>query len=230
MLLHGQLWSSFSLSLFRFLEEQNKKAKALENGNNRERKEVNMEQGKVNGTPSSVPKQHDRPSDGHFSMRCILKASPFVSTDGEENEETIRTDPQLVPNDWHRGDGLPKLKSQVVRPARDLFDERFSKRKYVAFAQAAHSDAVAEDLYLSQRQQKMAAASGKFEDLPADVDVKARKMASSSSTLSPSAAQRRNPDREMFTIRSDNSLFPFPRTSESKTNAKTDFLRESVLR
>lgn len=186
-----------------------------------------MEQGKVNGTPSSVAKQHDRTSDGHFSMKCILKASPFLPTDGEENEETIRTDPQLFPNDWHGSDDLPKLKSQVVRPARDLFDERFSKRKYVAFSQAAHSDAVAEDLYL--RQQKMAASPGKFEDLPTDVDVEARNMTSSSSMLSPSAAQRRNPDRKMFTIRSDNSPFPFPRRSESKINVRTDFLRESVL-
>lgn len=186
-----------------------------------------MEQGKVNGTPSSVPKQHDRTSDGHFSMKCILKASPFLPTDGEENKEAIRTDPQLCPSDWHGSDHLPTLKSQVVRPARDQFDEQFSKRKYVAFSQAAHSDAVAEDLYL--RQQKMAAPPGKFQDLPTDVDVKARNMTSSSSTLSPSAAQRRNPDRKMFTIRSDNSPFLFPKTLESKINVRADFLRQSVL-
>ena len=238
-----ELSLSLSLSLFRFLEEQNKKAKASENGNDRETKEVNMEQEKVNGTPSaviseSVPKQYDRTSDGHFSMKCILKASPFLSADQEKNEQAIRPEPKLSHKGWRGSDDLSKLKSQVVWSARDLFDERFSQRQYVAYSQAANSGAMTEDLYLSQKQEKMAGiaaafskreSAGKFEDLPADVDLKARKMAASSSTLSPSPAQRRNPEREMFTIRRENSPVLVPRTSESKINAGTDFLRESVL-
>lgn len=202
-----------------------------------------MEQEKVNGTPSaviseSVPKQYDRTSDGHFSMKCILKASPFLSADQEKNEQAIRPEPKLSHKGWRGSDDLSKLKSQVVWSARDLFDERFSQRQYVAYSQAANSGAMTEDLYLSQKQEKMAGiaaafskreSAGKFEDLPADVDLKARKMAASSSTLSPSPAQRRNPEREMFTIRRENSPVLVPRTSESKINAGTDFLRESVL-
>lgn len=207
------------MSLFRFLEEQNKKAKALENGNGRETKEVNMEQEKANGTPSadssdSVPKQYDRTSDAQFSMKCILKASPFLSADGEENEETVRPEPKSFHRDWHASDDLPELKSQVGRSARDLFDERFSQRQYAAYSQAASSEAMTEDPCLSQKQEKMAGVAASF---------------SKRESVSKFEAQRRNPEREMFTIRRENSPFLFPRTPESKINVRTDFLRESVL-
>lgn len=226
--------------MFRFLEEQTKKAKALENGNDRGTQEVSTEQEKANGAPpavtsDSVPKQYDRKSEGHFSMKCVLKASPFLSADGDENEETIRPEAKAFHKDWHGSDDPSKLplKSQVVQSARDVFDERFGQRQYVAYSQAANSDAMTEDLYLSQKPEKMAGMAAAFSkresDLCADVDLKARKMASSSSMLSPSPAQRRNPEREMFTIRRDNSPFLVPRTSESNINVTTDFLRESVL-
>lgn len=222
---------SLSLSLFRFLEEQNKKAKALENGNDTETKEVNMEQEKVNGKPSTIvsdsaPEPHNRAADGSFSMKSILKASPFLSPDGEDSEE---------PRFFHNDDSS-KVKSQAARSARDLFAERFSKRPYVAYSQAANSDAMTEDLYLSQKQEKMAGlaaalrereAAGKFDGMSADDDLKARKMAPSSSI--PSPPQRRNLEREMFTIKTDNSPFSFPRTSEAKINVRADFLRESLF-
>lgn len=221
---------SLSLSLFRFLEEQNKKAKALENGT--ETKEVNMEQEKVNGKPSTIvsdsaPEQYNRAADGSFSMKSILKASPFLSPDGEGSEE---------PRFFHNDD-FPKVKNQAARSARDLFAERFSKRPNVAYSQAANSDAMTEDLYLSQKQEKMAGlaaalrereAAGKFDGMSADVDLKVRKMAPSSSILSPSP-QRRNLERELFTIKTDNSPFSFPRTSEAKINVRADFLRESLF-
>lgn len=189
-----------------------------------------MEQGKVNGKPSaliadSAPELYSRATDGSFSMKSILKASPFLSPDGEESEETVRYEP----NFFH-DDDLCKVKSQVARSARDAFDERFSKRQYVAYSQAANSDAMTEDLYLSHKQGKMAAlrgreSAGKFDDMSPGV---ARKMAPSSSLPSPSP-QRRNPEREMFTIKSDCSTFSFPRTSEAKMNVRTDFLRESLF-
>lgn len=224
---------SLSLSLFRFLEEQNKKAKALENGNDTETKEVNMEQAKVNGKPSTIVsdsetrEQYNRAADGSFSMKSILKASPFLSPDGEDNEE---------PRFFHNDD-LSKVKTQAARSARDLFAERFSKRPYVAYSQAANSDAMTEDLYLSQKQEKMAdlaaalrerEAAGKFDGMSANVDLKARKMAPSSSNLSPSP-QRRNLERELFTIKTDDSPFSFPGTSEAKINVRADFLRESLF-
>lgn len=233
----------FLIHFFRFLEEQTKKAKALENGNERETKEVKMEREKINGTPSAVtfdcvPKQSDRTSDGHVSIKCILKASPFLSTDGDENEEeTVRLQPKLCHKDLQGSEGLSKLKGQAVRSARVLFDERVSQRQYAACSQVADRGAMTEDLCPSQKQEKMAGTAAAFSkresvdtfvDLSADVDPKARKMASSSSVLS-STAQRRNPEREMFTIRGDNSPFLFPRTSESKINVRTDFLRESIL-
>lgn len=228
---------SLSLSLFRFLEEQNKKAKALENGNDTETKEVNMEQEKVNGKPSTIvsdsaPEQYNRAADGSFSMKSILKASPFLSPDGEDNEEMIGPEPRFFHND-----DFSKVKSQAARSARDLFAERISKRPYVAYSQAANSDAITEDLYLSQKQEKTAGlaaalrereAAGKFDGMSANVDLKARKMAPSSSILSPSP-QRRNLERELFTIKTDNSPFSFPRTSEAKINVRADFLRESLF-
>lgn len=228
---------SLSLSLFRFLEEQNKKAKALENGNDRETKEVNMEQEKVNGKPSAItsdsaPEKYNRVADGSFSMKSILKASPLLSPDGEEDEETIGHEPRF----FHIDD-FSKVKGQAARSARDLFAERFSKRQYVAYSQAANSDAMAEDLYLSQKQEKMAGlaaalsereSAGKFDGMSDDVDPKARKMAPSPSIPSPSP-QRRNLERELFTIKTDNSPFSFPRTPEAKINVRTDFLRESLF-
>ncbi|TWW80062.1 Thyroid hormone receptor-associated protein 3 [Takifugu flavidus] len=191
-----------------------------------------MEQEKVNGKPSTIvsdsaPEQYNRAADGSFSMKSILKASPFLSPDGEDSEE---------PRFFHNDD-FSKVKSQAARSARDLFAERFSKRPYVAYSQAANSDAMTEDLYLSQKQEKMAGlaaalrereAVGKFDGMSADVDLKARKMAPSSSILSPSP-RRRNLERELFTIKTDNSPFSFPRTSEAKINVRADFLRESLF-
>lgn len=228
---------SRSLSLFRFLEEQNKKAKALENGSDTETKEVNMEQEKVNGKASTIvsdsaPEQCNRAADGSFSMKSILKASPFLSPDGEDKEDPIGPEPRFFHND-----DFSKVKSQAVRSARDLFAEPFSKRPYVAYSQAANSAAMTEDLYLSQKQEKMAGlsaalrereAAGKFDGMSADVDLKTRKMAPSSSILSPSP-QRRNLERELFTIKKDNSPFSFPRTSEAKINVRADFLSESLF-
>uniref|UniRef100_H2TQP1 Thyroid hormone receptor associated protein 3 n=1 Tax=Takifugu rubripes TaxID=31033 RepID=H2TQP1_TAKRU len=220
--------NAISIAFGKFLEEQNKKAKALENGNDTETKEVNMEQEKVNGKPSTIvsdsaPEQYNRAADGSFSMKSILKASPFLSPDGEDSEE---------PRFFHNDD-FSKVKSQAARSARDLF----SKRPYVAYSQAANSDAMTEDLYLSQKQEKMAGlaaalrereAVGKFDGMSADVDLKARKMAPSSSILSPSP-RRRNLERELFTIKTEDSPFSFPRTSEAKINVRADFLRESLF-
>uniref|UniRef100_A0A674MWM7 Thyroid hormone receptor associated protein 3 n=1 Tax=Takifugu rubripes TaxID=31033 RepID=A0A674MWM7_TAKRU len=211
--------NAISIAFGKFLEEQNKKAKALENGNDTETKEVNMEQEKVNGKPSTIvsdsaPEQYNRAADGSFSMKSILKASPFLSPDGEDSEE---------PRFFHNDD-FSKVKSQAARSARDLF----SKRPYVAYSQAANSDAMTEDLYLSQKQEKMAGlaaalrereAVGKFDGMSADVDLKARKMAPSSSILSPSP-RRRNLERELFTIKTEDSPFSFPRTSEAKINER----------
>uniref|UniRef100_H2TQP2 Thyroid hormone receptor associated protein 3 n=1 Tax=Takifugu rubripes TaxID=31033 RepID=H2TQP2_TAKRU len=211
--------NAISIAFGKFLEEQNKKAKALENGNDTETKEVNMEQEKVNGKPSTIvsdsaPEQYNRAADGSFSMKSILKASPFLSPDGEDSEE---------PRFFHNDD-FSKVKSQAARSARDLF----SKRPYVAYSQAANSDAMTEDLYLSQKQEKMAGlaaalrereAVGKFDGMSADVDLKARKMAPSSSILSPSP-RRRNLERELFTIKTEDSPFSFPRTSEAKINVR----------
>lgn len=189
-----------------------------------------MEQEKVNGKPSTIvsdsaPEPYNRAADGSFSMKSILKASPFLSPDGEDSEE---------PRFFHNDDSS-KVKSQAARSARDLFAERFSKRPYVAYSQTANSDAITEDLYLSQKQEKMAVlaaaprereVAGKFDGMSTKVDLKARKMAPSSSILSPSP-QRRNLERELFTIKTDNSPFSFPRTSEAKINLQADFLRES---
>lgn len=229
-----------SLSLFRFLEEQNKKAKALENGKNPETNDVDMEQGKVNGKAStnisdSVSRKYKEDIDGEVSLKSFLKASPFLSADGEEDEEVIiRPHSKSLHKDWHNGDESSKTKIKVTNSARELFDECFGKWQNVAYSHNCDLDA--DDIYLSRKQDKAAtiAASlakrelaGKFEELSPELGGKARKMAKSPSIPSSTPPPRRNSDRE---LRGEDSPFMSSKKQETKLNVRMDFLGESLMR
>lgn len=233
-----------SLSLFRFLEERNKKAKARENGKSTEANDVDVEQGKVNGKASanisdSVSRKHKEDTDGDVSLNSFLKASPFLSADGEEEEETIiKPHSKSLHKDWHNGDKSSKPKIKVTHSAREMFDECFGKWQNVAYSQGADSDldAVAEDMYLSRKQDKAAAVAaalakrelvGKCEELSPDMGGKARKMAKSPSIPSPAPPPRRNSEKE---LRGEDSPFMSSRKQETKLNVRMDFLGDSLMR
>lgn len=232
------------LSLFRFLEEQNKKGKFWENGKNTESNDVDMEQRKVNGKASTfnsdpVPRKYKDTTEGEVSLNSFLKTSPFLSADGGEDEEMIiKPHPKSLHKDWHNGD--ESSKSKGTPSARELFDEYFGKWQNVAYSQVANSglDAMAEDFYLSRKQDKAAAIAAlakrelaeKFEELAPDMGGKAKKMAKSPSIPSPSPPARRNSDRDMFIIRSEDSPFMSSRKQEAKLNVRMDFLRDSLIR
>ncbi len=239
----GSMQIFVSLSLFRFLEEQNKKAKSLENGKNTEANDVSVEQSKVNGKTStfisdSVPRKY-KDTDGEVSLQSFLKTSPFLSADGGEDEEMIiKPHSKSLHKDWHSsGDSS---KSKVTHSARELFEECFGKWQNMAYSQVANSDldAMAEDFYLSRKQDKAAAMAalakrelaGKFEELSPDMDSKAKRMAKSPSIPSPTPPPRRNSDRDMFIITSEDSPFMSSRKQEAKLNVRMNFLGDSLIR
>lgn len=237
----GSMQLFISLSLFRFLEEQNKKAKSWENGKTSEAQDVDMEEGKLNGKAStnisdSVSRKYKEDIDGEVSLNSFLKASPFLSAE-EEEEMIIKPHSKPLHNDRHNGDESSKPKSKVTHSDPEMFEECFGKWQSVAYSQVA--DAMAEDIYLSRKQDKAAAIAaalakrelaGKFEGLPTEMDGKSRKIAKSPSIPSPSPPPRRNSDREMFMIRSEDSPFMSSRKQETKLNVRMDFLGDNLIR
>lgn len=232
------------LSSFRFLEEQNKKGKSWENGKTTEANDVDREEGKVNGKTSTVvsdsrTRKHKKDSDGEVSLSCFLKASPFLSADGGEEEEMI-TKPHSKPlhRDWPCGDESSKPKIKVTNMAPERFEECFGKWQTVSFSQVSNSDldSMAEDVYLSRKQDKaaIAAALAKREladEMSPEKGGKARKMAKSPPVLSPSPPlPRRNSEREMLNIRNEDSPFMSSRKQEAKLNMRMDFLGDSLIR
>lgn len=218
------------------MEEQNKKTKSGENGKNTETNDVDMDPGKVNGKASaiasdSLSRKYNKDSDGEVSMKSFLKASPFLSADGE-GEEEMRIKPQskLLNKDWQNEDEFSKPKIMPAQSARDLFEERFGKWQNLAYSQVANSGLgdLAEDLYLNRKQDKTTAITvalnkrelaGKFEDMVG----KSRKMPPSP------ALPKKYSDREMFLIRSEDSPFMSSRKQETKINVRMDFLGDSYI-
>ncbi|XP_029929028.1 thyroid hormone receptor-associated protein 3 isoform X2 [Myripristis murdjan] len=232
--------AAISIAFKKFLvEHNNKKAKsALENSKNMEANDVDVAQAKANGKVSaaisdSVSRKYKEDCDGDVSLNSFLKASPFLSADGEEEEEmTIK--PHSPQKDWHNGDECSKPKSKVTRSARELFEERFSKWESLAYPQVAKNsdlDAMAEEIYLSRKQDKAAAIAaaltkremaGMLEDLSPERGCNARRMAKSASSPSPTPPARRKSDREMY--RAEDSPLKASRKREAKFNVRMDFL------
>lgn len=223
------------------MEEQHKKAKSLEIAKSTETNDANMKHGKANDAiiSDTVSRKHNKDSDGEVSLTSYLKVSPFLSARDEEEEEELVIKPQSKSFDkaWHNEDLKPK--SKVTRSARELFEERFGKGQ--AYSQVANSDldATAEDLYLSQRQDKVAAIAaaltkrelaGKFEELSPDMGAKAKRVAKSPSILFPTQPPAwGDSEREMFMIRRDDSPFMCSRKQEAKMNVRMDFRGDSLI-
>lgn len=204
---------------------------------------MDMEQGKVNGKASmtitdQVSRKSIEDNDGEVSLRSFLKASPFVSAE-EDEERIIKPHSKSLDKDQHNGDKSSKPSSRVTHSARELFDECFDKWHNVAYAQSANSDldSMAEDMYLSKKQDKTAAfaaalakreSGGKFE--APDTGATSSKMGKSSLMPTPSPPSRRNSEREMFLIRGDDMAFISPRKQEAKFNVRMDFHGDSLIR
>jgi hypothetical protein len=246
------------------LEEHNhkKKQSAWENGREMETNDGDVEREKGNGMKASggifdrepdkgenekYKYMEDFDDDRNVSLNSFLKASPFFSCDGEEeDEETIpKSRPKVLRKERAReDDGSPKPKSKVTLSARELFEERFGKWEDLAYLQAAAKDddldAMTEEIYRSQKQEKamaIAAALAKREAIagmlrgfsPENVS-KDRRMEKAASSLSPIPAPRRNSDREMFMVRGEDSP---PRGSEKRGaefSVRMDSLRDDVAR
>ncbi|XP_060906130.1 thyroid hormone receptor-associated protein 3 isoform X2 [Labrus mixtus] len=238
--------TAISIAFGKFLEEQNKKANAWENNKNAESNDVDMEKGKANGKASStitdsVSKKYVEDNDGEVSLSSLLKASPFLSADGEEEEEMIvKSLSKSLHKDQHNGDESSKPISKVTHSARELFEECFDKWHNVAYAQVAKCDlgAIAEDVYLSKKQDKAAALAAvlakrelerKFEELSPDIVGTTSKMAKKTFIPCPTPPPRRNSEREMFLIRDDDSSFMSSRNQEAKFNVKMGFLGDSLI-
>ncbi|XP_040900663.1 thyroid hormone receptor-associated protein 3 isoform X3 [Toxotes jaculatrix] len=239
--------TAISIAFRKFLEEQNKKTtSAWENGKNTEANDVDMEQGKVNGKASavnadSVSRKYKDDIDGEVSLNSFLKASPFLSADGEEEEEMIiKPHSKSLHKDWHSGDESSKPKSKVTQSARELFEECFGKWQNAAYSQVANSDldVMAEEIYLSRKQDKAAAIAaalakrelaGKFEELSPNMSCKARKMAKSPTIPPPAPPPRRSSDREMFMVTGEDLPLMSSRKQEAKFNVRMDFLGDSLI-
>lgn len=211
-----------------------------ENGKNTESNDMDMDPGKVNGkasaiAPDSLSRKYNKDSDGEVSMNSFLKASPFRSADGEDEEE-MRLKPQskFLNKDWHNEDEFSKPKIMAAHSARELFEERFGKWQNLAYSQVANSGLgdLAEDLYLNRKQDKTTAITvalnkrelaGKFEELSPDMVGKSRMMPPSP------ALPKKYSDREMFLIRSEDSPFMSSKKQETKINVRMDFLGDSFI-
>ena len=187
----------------------------------------------------------DFDDEGNVSLNRFLKASPFFSCDGEEEELIPKPHPKVLHKEHDREDDeSPKPKSKVTLSARELFEERFGKWEDLAYLQVAAKDddldAMAEEIYRSRKQEKaaaIAAALAKREAIagmlrgfsPENVS-KDRRKEKAASSQSPTPAPRRNSDREMFMVRGEDSP---PRASEKRGaefSVRMDSLRDDVAR
>ncbi|XP_055760764.1 thyroid hormone receptor-associated protein 3-like isoform X3 [Salvelinus fontinalis] len=246
----------------RFLEEHNhkKKQSGWENGREMETNDGDVEREKGNGIKASggifdrepdkgenekYKYREDYDDEGNVSLNSFLKASPFFSCDGEEEDEEMipKSRPKVLRKERDREDDVsPKPKVKVTLSARELFEERFGKWEDLAYSQASAKDddldAMAEEIYRSQKQEKataIAAALAKREAIagmlrgfsPENVS-KDRRMEKAASSRSPIPAPRRNSDREMFMVRGEDSP---PRASEKRGaefSVRMDSLRDDV--
>uniref|UniRef100_A0A3Q3JDE0 Btz domain-containing protein n=1 Tax=Monopterus albus TaxID=43700 RepID=A0A3Q3JDE0_MONAL len=237
--------TAISIAFRKFLEEQNKKAKsAWENAKNTEANGVDMEQRKANSQTSAVNSKRMsrklKEDIDEVSLNSFLKKSPFLPADGEQEMEIIiKPHPKSLHKDWHNGDESCKPKSKVTHSAQELFG-KWQNATYSQVATGSNSDldAMAEEIYLSQKQDKAATfavvlskreLAGKFEELSPDMSCKAKKRANSPSTSSPTPPPKRSSDREKFMDRGEDSPLMSSRKQETKFNVRMDFLGDNIL-
>lgn len=196
-----------------------------------------MEQEKVNGKASalvsdSASRKYKEDIDAGVSLSSFLKASPFLPADREDDEMIIKPLSKSLQKSWNNGEVSSKPKTPS---AREQFEECFGKRQKFSNNDI---DAMAEELYLSDRQDKAAAITavfakreltGKFEELSQDLSCKARKMAKPPSTPSPTPPVWKNSDRDMFMIRGEDSSLMSSRKQEAKFNVRMNFLGDNLI-
>ncbi|KAL0984744.1 hypothetical protein UPYG_G00146290 [Umbra pygmaea] len=227
--------AAISSAFKKFLEEHNNKKRqsGWENGRDMETNGGDVKQDKVSGM-SSVGIFDKEPSHGTFkgpdqngkgekgkckfredeegnvSLNSFLKASPFLSCDGmEEDEETVVKPNTKVLRKERKDSESPKTKRKANLSARELFEERFGKWEDLAYLQAFDRDndvdTIAEEIYRSRKEKAVAiaAALAKREAIagilsgfsPEKVRRKERDTSSPFHTLPP---PRRNSDPDML--------------------------------
>lgn len=200
--------TALSIAFRKFLEEQNQKSKS-QNGSNRGSSDV--EEPKVNGR---VSRKHTEEGGSEVSLNSLLKASPFLSEDSEDEEETTKS--------HSHKDRLNGNEPKATVTAR-VFQEHFGKWQNAASVLNGDTTA-AESLCVSKNQEKASAkreCGQKWKDASPDRSCKVRKMTNSSpgSVSSPRA-------RDMMTPREDFCVEP---KDQAMFKVKMDFLGDSLL-
>lgn len=172
-----------------------------------------------------------------MSLNSFLKASPFLSAEGEEDDEmTCKPSSKPFHKEWRNGEETFKPKSKVTHSAQKLFEECFSKWQNATFSQFEH-DTTVEETYRSEKQEKAIAAAlakrelaTKFEELSPKVSCKMRKMAKSPSDQCSDPPPRQKSDKESFTVRGVDPPPMASRIQEAKFNVRMDYIGDNLSR
>lgn len=203
---------------------------------------MDTEKDKRNGKASAVvsdfvSKKHRENAVREMSLNSFLKASPFLSSEVEEDDEmTFKPSSKSLPKEWHNDDETSKQKSKVTQSAQKLFERGFSKWQNAAYSQFEQGElnAPMEETYLSEKQEKAMAAAfakrefaGKLEELSPKVTCKMRRMAKSPPDQ---CSERQKSDRESFTGRGVDSPPMSSRKQEAKFNISMDYIGDNLTR
>lgn len=240
--------SSFHLFfVFRFLEEQSKKANSAVENSKTEAEDGGLEKGKVNGKTSatvsnSASGKCREKTKGDVSLNSFLKTSPFLSAEGEEEDDEILNRPslKLLFKDLHNGDESCKPKISVSHSGQKPFGECFRKQN-AAYSQFTNGEfnSRMEERWDERKQDKAAAIAAvlakrelteKFEDLSPEMSFKTKMMAGSPSALSSAAARSGSSNREMFMMREQDTTAVSSRKQEAKFHVRMGFLGDNLIR
>lgn len=188
-----------------------------------------------------VSKRHRENTEKEMSLNSLLKASPFLPSGVEEDDEmTFKPSSKSLHKEWLNDDETSKpQKSKVTHSAQKLFEECFSKWQNAAYSQFEEGelDAPMEETYLNEKQEKAMAAAfakrelaGKLEELSPKVSCKMRKMAKSPSDQCSEPPLRKKSDRESFTGRGADSPPVSSRKQEAKFNISMDYTGDKLTR
>ncbi|XP_004078486.2 thyroid hormone receptor-associated protein 3 isoform X1 [Oryzias latipes] len=231
---------AISIAFRKFLEEQSKKANTTaEISPKTEAEDGGLEKGNMNGKTSAMVSdcasgKCKEKTKGEVSLKSFLKTPPFLSTEGEEEDEILhRPSLKFLFKDLHNGDESCKPKIS----AQKLFGEAFRKQQNAAYSQFTNGefDSREEERWVERKQDKAAAISAvlakrelteKFEDLSPEMSFKKKMMAGSPSVLASAAVSS---NREMFMIREQDPAPVSSQKPEAKFHVRMGFLGDSLM-
>ncbi|XP_024122972.1 thyroid hormone receptor-associated protein 3 isoform X2 [Oryzias melastigma] len=235
---------AISIAFRKFLEEQSKKANSAVENSKTEAEDGGLEKGKVNGKTSatvsdSASEKCREKTKGDVSLNSFLKTSPFLSAEGEEEDDEILNRPSLkfLFKDLHNGDESCKPKISVSHSGQKPFGECFRKQN-AAYSQFTNGEfnSTVEERWAERKQDKAIAAvlakrelTEKFEDLSPEMSFKTKMMAGSPSALSSAAARSGSSNREMFMMREQDTTAVSSRKQEAKFHVRMGFLGDNLI-